>query len=99
LSVELVDTAGRTARLPLSTFGPVRRPVESYVYRRAGRDRQRFGALFEQVLHTYVLPLDRFADAPGGFVPSALAEIRLVFDRTRVGTVHVDDLGITRVVP
>lgn len=97
LSVELVDTAGRTARLPLSTFGPVRRPVSSYVYRRKGRDRERFAALFEQVLHTYVLPLDRFAQAPGGFVPSALAEIRLVFDRTRVGTVHVDDIGVTRV--
>ncbi|MCU0617684.1 MAG: hypothetical protein MUD17_11475, partial [Gemmatimonadaceae bacterium] len=41
LSVELVDAAGRTARLPLSSFGPVRRPVSSYVYRRKGRDAER----------------------------------------------------------
>jgi dienelactone hydrolase len=96
LSVELVDVSGRSARFALSEFGPVRRPVSSYVYRRAGRDKERFAALFEQVLHTYVLPLERFAQAAPGFAPESLAEIRLVFDRTRTGTVHVDDLGITR---
>ncbi len=96
LTVELVDAAGRTARLPLSTFGPVRRPVESYVYRRKGRDAERFAALFEQVLHTYVMPLERFTSATPGFDPASLSEIRLVFDRTRVGTVHVDDIGLTR---
>ena len=97
LSVELVDANGRTVRLPLSQFGPVRRPIESYVLRRRGRDKERFAALFEQVLHTYVLPLDTFARAPGGFAPQSLREIRLVFDRTAVGTVHVDDLGLVRV--
>jgi len=99
LTVELVDAAGRTARLPLSSFGPVRRPVSSYVYRRKGRDAERFAALFEQVLHTYVMPLERFAQAAPGFAPASLTEVRLVFDRTRVGTVHVDDIGITRLVP
>ncbi len=96
LSVELVDTNGRSARLPLSTFGPVRRPIESYVYRRAGRDATRFAARYEQVLHTYVMPLEAFVSAVPGFDPAALSEIRLVFDKTRVGQVHVDDIGITR---
>jgi dienelactone hydrolase len=96
LSVELVDASGRTARLPLSQFGPVRRPIASYVLRRRGRDSERFAALFEQVLHTYVLPLDAFARAPGGFAPESLREIRLVFDRTAVGSVHVDDIGLVQ---
>jgi hypothetical protein len=96
LTVELVDANGRTARLPLSSFGPVRRPIESFVYRRSGRDESRFAARYEQVLHTYVMPLDRFQAATPGFDPRALAEIRLVFDRTRVGQVHVDDIGLTR---
>ncbi len=97
LSVELVDGAGRTARLPLSSFGPVRRPIESYVYRRKGLDKERFTALYEQVLQTYVMPLSRFATATPGFDAATLSEIRLVFDKTRVGQVHVDDIGITRV--
>jgi hypothetical protein len=75
----------------------VRRPIDSYVLRRRGRDKERFAALFEQVLHTYVLPLDAFARAPGGFAPETLREIRLVFDGTAVGTVHVDDIGLVRV--
>ena len=97
LSIELVDAEGRTARLPLSSFGPVRRPVESYVYRRKGRDAERFAALFEQVLHTYVMPMAAFVRVTPAFSPASLAEIRLVFDGTRTGTVHVDDIGVTRV--
>lgn len=96
LSIELVDATGRSARLALSSFGPVRRPIESYVYRRAGRDASRFAARFEQVLHTYVMPLEDFVRAVPGFDPASLTEIRLVFDRTRVGQVHVDDIGIMR---
>ena len=96
LTVEMVDSNGRTARIALSEFGPVRRPIESYVYRRAGRDAQRFTARYEQVLHTYVMPLRPFEQATPGFDPRALAEVRLVFDKTRVGQVHIDDIGITR---
>lgn len=96
LSVELVDASGRTARVALSEFGPVRRPIKSYVYRRKGRDDARFAALYEQVLQTYVMPMERFARATPGFAPGDLREIRLVFDRTPVGQVHVDNIGITR---
>lgn len=96
LSVEVVDGSGRTARLALSEFGPVRRPITSYVYRRKGRDEARFGALYEQVLQTYVIPLERFTRATPGFTASDVREIRLVFDKTAVGQVHVDNIGITQ---
>jgi len=97
LSVELVDAAGNTARLPLSSFGPVRRPIESFIYRRGGRDAQRFTSRYEQLLHTYVMPLREFARSSTTFDVRSVREIQLVFDKTRVGQVHVDDIGITRI--
>jgi hypothetical protein len=96
LTVELEDANGRTARLPLSTFGAVRMPIESYIYRRKGRDKTQFPTLAEPVMQTYVMPLTRFAAAAGGFDVSSLRTIRLVFDRKRSGAIMIDDIGITR---
>lgn len=93
-TVELEDASGRVARLPLSTFGPVRLPIESYIYRRRGRDKSQFPTLAEPVMHTYLMPLEQFARAGGGFDPAALRSIRLVFDRARAGTVMLDDIGV-----
>jgi dienelactone hydrolase len=94
LTVELVDAAGTVARLPLSTFGPVRRPIDVYVLRRRGRDKARFGTLAETILPTFVMPLARFAAIEPRFDPATLATVRLRFDRTRVGAVLVDDVGL-----
>ena len=95
-TVEVVDATGHVARLPLSTFGPVRMPIETYLYRRAGRDKQRFGTLSEPVMQTYRVPLTQFATANAQFDPGSLTSIRLVFDRKRVGAVMVDDIAISR---
>jgi dienelactone hydrolase len=94
-SVELEDAAGKVARLPLSAFGAVRRPVESYIYRRRGRDKTAFPTLAEPVMQTYVLPLDAFAKANSAFDPASLRSVRLVFDRARVGAIMLDDVGLT----
>lgn len=95
LTVELEDANGHVARLPLSTFGPVRMPIESYIYRRRNRDKTQFPTLAEPVMQTYVAPLGRFRDATTAFDPGALRTIRLVFDRKKVGAITVDDVGIT----
>ncbi len=94
-SIELEDTAGRTARMPLSTFGAVRRPLESFIYRRKGRDKTVFPTLAEPVMQTYVIPLAAFAKGANAFDPSSLRNVRLVFDRARIGAVMIDDIGIT----
>ena len=99
ISVELVDAAGHTARLPLSRFGTIRRPVDVHLYRRAGRDTQRFASIFELIPQTFVLPVSDFAKASPQFVPSSLKTVRLVFDRTVLGTVVVSDVGISRPDP
>ncbi|WP_353267253.1 hypothetical protein [Gemmatimonas sp.] len=96
LTVELEDASGRTARMPLSTFGAVRMPIESYIYRRKGRDKTQFPTLAEPVMQTYVMPLARFTSAAAGFDVGSLRTIRLVFDRKRSGAITLDDIGITR---
>ncbi|MBM4194742.1 MAG: hypothetical protein FJ202_10250 [Gemmatimonadetes bacterium] len=93
LTIEMTDSDGRTARMPLTRYGVVRRPLEIKVYRRKGRDAQRFANLFEYVPQTYVLPLADFA-ATSGFQPSKLRSVRLVFDKTVLGGLIVDDIGI-----
>ncbi|HEY4658800.1 MAG TPA: hypothetical protein VIH11_04750, partial [Gemmatimonadaceae bacterium] len=79
----------------LSRFGAVRRPLETRIYRRQGRDETRFQNIFELVLQTYVLPLADFAKAAPQFQPGRLKTIRLLFDRTYLGTVVLDDVGIS----
>ncbi|MGQ0765739.1 MAG: alpha/beta hydrolase family protein [Gemmatimonadota bacterium] len=98
LSVVAVDAAGREARLRLSAYSPVRRPLESNIYRRAGRDAQRFGSVFEIVLQTYTIPLADFARTPG-FDAARLRSVRWVFDHTEAGTVWLDSIGFSRMDP
>ena len=95
LTVELVDTAGHAVRLPLSRFGIARRPLESKIYRRAGRDAQRFSNIFELIPQTFVMPLADFAQASPEFAPRQLATIRLVFDRAEAGTIMLEHVGVS----
>jgi dienelactone hydrolase len=100
LSVVAVDAEGRTARVALSSYGPVRRPLESYVYRRAGRDKLRFANVYEIVLQTYTIPLGVFVRAGGsGFDASRITGVRWLFDRTEAGTVLLDNIGFSRMRP
>lgn len=94
-TIELTDNAGNVARLPLSSLGVVRMPIESYIYRRKGRDKSRFPTLSEQVMQTYVAPFSAFSGANSSFQPSLLSSIRFVFDRKPVGAVMLDDIGIS----
>ena len=95
LSIELVDTAGHTAKLPLSQFGIARKPLDSRIYRRAGRDAQRFTNIYELIPQTFVMPVGDFAAGTPAFDPRQLASIRLVFDKTEAGTVVVQHVGVS----
>ncbi len=95
LTIEMTDASGHVARLPLSRFGTIRRPLEARVFRRAGRDAQRFANIFELVPQTFVLPLAEFAKASPQFDPGKLKSVRFVFDRTVAGTVVVEDIGLS----
>lgn len=96
LTVELEDASGVVARLPLSRFGAVRRPLETHILRRRDREKQQFRNLYELVLQSYTMPLADFVAARPGFDPARLRKVRLVFDRVDAGTVLVDEIGVTR---
>jgi len=95
LTVELVDEEGDVARLPISRFGIARRPLEARVYRRAGRDAQRFANIYELIPQAFVMPIADFVESVPAFDPGRLTTIRLVFDRTEAGTVIVEHVGLS----
>jgi dienelactone hydrolase len=94
-TVELIDAAGQTAKLPLSRFGTARRPLDTKLYRRAGRDAARFTTTFELIPQTFVMPLEDFVRQQPEFDPRQLATIRLLFDRTVAGTIVVQHVGLS----
>jgi len=95
ITVEMVDSAGHAARLPLSRFGTIRRPLDTKVYRRDGRDDQRFATTFELVPQTFVLPLADFTKIAPQFDAGRITTIRLLFDKTSAATVVVSDIGLS----
>jgi dienelactone hydrolase len=99
LSIEVIDAAGVRAKVPLSRYGAVRRPLETRVLRRGDREASSFGQLFEIVLQSYSIPLGDFTAAAPALDLARLAEVRLVFDRAPAGTVIVDEIGFSRPEP
>ncbi|MBX6362694.1 MAG: MFS transporter [Gemmatimonadetes bacterium] len=95
LSVELEDAAGATARLPLSRYGAIRRPLEMRVLRRADQEKRAFARPYEYVMQTFSLPLADFVEATPSLDLTRLRAVRLVFDRSPAGTVIVDDIGFS----
>jgi len=98
-TVEVVDSNGVTARLPLTRYGKPRRPLETHVLRRADREQSNFANTYELVLQTYVMPLADFVTESPRFAPDKLRSIRLVFDRAPAGTIILDDVGVSAIDP
>jgi dienelactone hydrolase len=94
-TVELVDSDGKTARAPITRYGAIRRPLESKIYRRYGRDAARFATIFEIVPQTFVVPIADFTTGPNAINPAKLKSIRLVFDRAPLGTIILNDVGLS----
>jgi hypothetical protein len=99
LSVEVVDSQGRSAKVALGNYGPIRRPLETHILRRGDLEEQRFNELAELVLQSYSIPLADFTSLRPALDLRSLAMIRLVFDLSEGGTVVVDDVGIAFLDP
>ncbi|MGH7504985.1 MAG: hypothetical protein ACRELX_05025, partial [Longimicrobiales bacterium] len=99
LSIEVVDAAGVSARVPLSRYGVVRRPLEMHILRRRDLEEERFEHLYEIVLQTYSIPLSDFTRASPGLDPSRLKQVRFVFDIAPAGTVLIDEIGFSAMDP
>ncbi|MCZ6917190.1 MAG: hypothetical protein O7I93_10470 [Gemmatimonadetes bacterium] len=95
LSIEVTDSQGETAKVPLSRYGPVRKPLEMHIMRRGDQEKQRFDDLFEMVLQSYSVLLQDFVDANAALDLASLTQIRFVFDIAPAGTVVLDDVGFS----
>lgn len=93
LSIEVEDASGRTASVPLSRYGPIRRPLEIHILRRTDQETRE---PTELVLQSYHIPLADFVDEESSLDPTQLRAVRLVFDRATAGEVVVDDIGFSQ---
>jgi dienelactone hydrolase len=98
LSIEVVDADGVSARVALSRYGAIRRPLALNVARRRDME-SRWGARLETVLQSFTIPLEDFAAASPALDLGRLREVRFVFDRAVAGTVIVDDIGFSAMRP
>jgi hypothetical protein len=99
LGVEVEDASGRTARVTLSDYGAIRRPLETYVMRRRDQESSRFQTQWELILQTYSIPLADFTAANGSLDLSRLSAVRFVFDRVHAGEVVIDGVGFSALPP
>jgi hypothetical protein len=95
LSVEVEDASGRTARIRLSDYGAIRRPLETYVMRRGDLERQRFQDHWELIQQTYSIPLGDFVAQNRALELRRLSAVRFVFDRVHAGEVAIDQIGFS----
>jgi hypothetical protein len=95
LTIELGDSDGNRAALPLSTVGPIH-PALNVRYIKVKWIEKKFIEDFsERLLQTYEIPFRKFVEVNSSFDPSRLEDIRFVFDRFPNGTIMLDDIGIS----
>jgi dienelactone hydrolase len=97
LSVQLVDVNGRSGKVLLNRYGPVRRPIEIRISRRDG---QQYAGNTEMVLQSYSIPLADFVSGSSSDLDlSRLKEIRFLFDESKAGAVVLDEVGLSQMDP
>ena len=96
LTIELGDSDGNHAALPLSTVGPIHPALNVRLADWKWLEKKNIEDFSERLLQTYEIPLRKFIEANSSFDPSRLENIRFVFDRFPNGTIMLDDIGISR---
>jgi hypothetical protein len=96
LSIELSDSDGNRAALPLSTVGPVHPALNVRNIKLKFLEKKFYNDFSERLLQTYEIPFRQFVEANSSFDPSRLENISFVFDRFPNGTIMLDDIGISK---
>lgn len=99
LSIEVTDVSGNSARVTLSDYGAIRRPLDTYVLRRADIEAQRFQTHWELVLQTFSIPLGDFTTDNPAVDLRRLAAVAFVFDQVHGGEVAIDQIGFSTLDP
>ena len=95
LTIELGDSDGNRAALPLSTVGPIHPALNVRLSNWKWLEKKVIEDFSERLLQTYEIPFRRFVEANSSFDPSRLQNIRFVFDRFPNGTIMLDDIGLS----
>ena len=99
LSVEVTDAEGVSARVTLSDYGAIRRPLETYVLRRRDIESQRFSEHWELVLQTFSIPLGDFVAQAPHLDLRRITSLAFVFDKAHAGEVSIDQIGFSDLDP
>jgi len=99
LSIEVTDVSGNSARVTLSDYGAIRRPLDTYVLRRADIEAQRFQTHWELVLQTFSVPLGDFTTDNPAVDLRRLTSVAFVFDQVHGGEVSIDQIGFSTLDP
>jgi dienelactone hydrolase len=99
LMIEAVDRAGNTARVPLSSYGVLRHPLNVKTQRLEGQDKKDIGTTNETVLQTFTVPMADFINANNAFDASRLDHVSFVFTPTFRGTIVLDEIGFAKLDP
>ncbi len=91
LTLELRDTAGNTARLPLSHFALLQPQIRARIGKASFMHAV---AVSEAVFQTFEFRLGDFLGDNPAFDPAKLVEVHFVFDRTPAGVVILDEIGV-----
>ena len=90
ITVELVDSGGETAALPLSSVAPLQPQWAAEIYRLKFLSNQQIS---EPILQTYLFTLEEFTRVNPALDVTHLAQVRLVFNLTEEGEIWLDNLG------
>jgi len=90
LTIEVSDSAGETARLPLSAAGRLQRQIETHVLKFDWMAQTKRN---EPLFQSFAFPLRAFASANPKWNAASLRSVRFIFDRTEKGVIILDDVG------
>ena len=90
LTVEVMDKQGNIARLPLSSVAFLQPRLMARIFKAPWMSEM---LASEMVFQNFEFALSDFTRSNPVFNPAALAEIRLVFDRTEAGTIALDEVS------
>ncbi|MAD96356.1 MAG: alpha/beta hydrolase [Flavobacteriaceae bacterium] len=92
-SIQLIDSKGQKASLPISSFSGLQRSIEvSYLKTDYITDEKES----EKVFQTFYFPMESFSKANPNFDMTTLQKIEFVFDKSKSGVVVIDNIGLMK---
>lgn len=92
-TIQLVDASGEKVSFLLSDFSPLQREIEVMIMK-LGFIKD--GKESEKVFQTFYFPVEDFTGTNPNFTPSAISEIKFIFDKSESGAIIIDNLGTMR---